>query len=200
MHPSACPAPSVFRSTAALLRARGIFWTLAFLAASQGYKRVASNGTMVATLNKVKLDSRNPTGNHEVVGDNRLRRCMAQPETVPVALPGRNEPPAPAPAQALRRPSPRAVSCATTPAADSYRVLLGGRAFHSPAHPPSPELGGRGALPVFPEHRPTCAGALFCHEPRVKFKVSPGPFVMRPFRTGRSPLFRRKGGKLCPPV
>jgi hypothetical protein len=199
MHPSACLAPLAFRNTAALLRAQGLFWTLAFLAASQGYKRVATNGTMFATLNKVELDSYNPTGNHEVVGDNRLRRCMAQPETVPVGLPERNEPPAPAPAQALRWPSPRAVSC-TTPAADSHLVLFGGRAFRSSAHPPSPELGGRGALPVFPEHRPTCTGALFCHERRVKFQVSPGPFVTRPFRTRRSPLFRSRGGKLCPPV
>jgi len=189
MHPSACLPLFAFRSAAALLRAQRFFWTLAFLAASQVYKAVATHGTMSATLNKVELDGQKPMGKH----------CMAQPETVPVAPPERHEPPAPAPAQALRWPCPRAVSCAT-PAAESYRVLFGGRAFRSPAHPPSPELGGRGALPVFPEHRPTCAGALFCHQLQVKFQVSPRPFLTRPFRTGRSPLFRRKGGKLCPPV
>jgi hypothetical protein len=195
MHPSACPAPAVFRSTAALLRSRGIFWTLAFLAASQVYKAVATHGPIFGPLNGTELDGQKPTGNHAVGGNGRSRR-----ETVAVGLPQPKEPPKPA--QALRWPSPRAVSCATTPAADSYRVLFGGRAFRSPVHPPSPELGGRGALPVFPENRPTCAGVLFCfcHERRVKFQVSPRPFVTRPFRTSRSPLFRRKGGEPCPPV
>jgi hypothetical protein len=198
MHPSACPAPAVFPSTAALLRSRGIFWTLAFLAASQVYKAVATHGPIFAPLNGSELDGQKPIGNHAVGGNGRSRRCMAQRETVAVGLPQPKEPPEPA--RALRWPSPRSVSCATTPATDSYLVPFGGRAFRSPAHPPSPELGGQGALPVFPENRPTCAGVLFCHARRVKFQVSPRPFVTRPFRTGKSPLFRRKGGKPCPPV